>query len=255
MTTVQAPIGGAPVPPRPAQWIRMTRLLLRDAMTYLVGATLVTGVFLVLGVVLARSFGWQLMTSSDLEEIGAMVRAEEGGVTIVASTFLLAGAAGVAAVVVPIVLATRTRVYVSAGATRRSVAVGQLLSVLTMAAYVLALTVVVLLVAGRGVDGMVSILGADAGEATRRLAGVTGLLLTGMAAGSAAVALSLRWPWWVGTTVLVLFLVILPLLGSLALPGTTAWLTEAQGWWGTGLLVAPVLATAYWWLVRRVPVR
>ena len=56
MTT--APVELAPV--RPAQWVRTTRLLLRDALSYLVSATLVMLVVLGALVVLARWRGWDL---------------------------------------------------------------------------------------------------------------------------------------------------------------------------------------------------
>ena len=252
MTT--APVELAPV--RPAQWVRTTRLLLRDALSYLVSATLVMLVVLGALVVLARWRGWDLALRANLREIGAAVEAGRDGVTIVASIFLLPMAAGVAAVIVPVVLAARTRVHLAAGATRRSLVVAQLLTTVVAAAYVMVLTVLVLLVAGHGVGGAMAVLDVGSGgELASELAHVTCGLLLAMVLGSAVVALFLRWRWWVGTAVLVLLLLVLPALTSFVSPDLAAAAADAQGWWGGKLVLAALVAAAYWWTMRRVPVR
>lgn len=259
MTTVPAApaTARAELPPvRPAQWVRTSRLLLRDALTYLVSATLV--MLLVIGTLAAvgRWQGWDLALRADLQEIGAAVSAGRDGVTIVASVLLLPVAAGVAAVVVPVVLAARARVHLAAGATRRSLVVAQLLTTVAAAAYVTALTVVVLLVTGRGVDGAIAVTGAGSlGELASGLAHVACGLLLAMVLGSAVVALFLRWHWWVGTVVLVLLLLVLPAAASFVPPDLAAAAADAQDWWGGTLVLAGLVAAAYWWMMRRVPVR
>lgn len=257
MTSTTADAGTA-APGHPAQtpqWAVMTRLFLRDGMTYLLTATLVMLACVVVGTLVAVWQGWQLVTELDLDSIGMTVEASSQGVTIVASLFLLIGAAGVAAVVVPVVLAARLRVYVAAGATRRSVAIAQTITLVVMTVYVLVLTAVVLLVVGRGTDGAADILRAETGIGVA-LATVRGggSLLLAMVAGSAVVALFLRWPWWVGTILLTVLLVLLPFLTALVLGSWTP-LAGIRAWWGFELAAAVVLAAVAWWMARRVPVR
>lgn len=240
---------------RPAQWAVLTRLMLGDALSWLGIAVLVMLAVLTVGTLTTGWLGWELVAVDDLETLRLEVMAGRDGVRVVGSLFLLAGAAGIAAVVIPIVLASRTRVYVVSGATRRSVAVAQLVTVAVLTACVLLLTALVLLVVGRGVDGAMSLLRAD-GAGDLLLATVRGAasLLTVMLAGIAIVALFLRWPWWVGTVVLVVVFAVLPPLVALGWPVLGDRLGELSGWWASDAVTALVLAALYWWMVRRVPV-
>lgn len=239
-------------PFRPAQWAVMTRILAAQGMRSLFIATGVTFVVLAVGTLIARWRGWQLVAMTETDRVGFEVAADGDGVTIVASLFILPAAVSIAAVVMTIVLAARTRVYVATGATRRSVAVGHLLTILVMAVYVLVVTAVVLLVVGRGFDGARELVQAD-GAGDVATMGIRALFV--VTAASAITALFLRWPWWVGTGVLVLFLVVLPGLTAFLLPSVAEAVDRASGWWGWDLAVAVVATGAYWWVIRRVPVR
>ncbi len=250
-TTTPSARGGR----RPPQWAVLTRLILRDALSWLLISALVMLAFLTVGTLVTGWLGWELVRVDDLETLRLEVAAGRDGVRVVGSLFLLVGAAGVAAVVIPIILASRTRVYVVSGATRRSVAIAQLVTVAVLTVCVLLLTAVVLLVVGRGVDGAMSLLGAD-GPGDLLLATVRGAasLLTAMLASITIVALYLRWPWWVGTIVLVVVFAVLPPLLALTWPVTGGWLGAASGWWGSEVVTALALAALYWWMMRRLPV-
>lgn len=232
----------------------MARILVPEAMRSLLITTGVMLVVLAVGTLIARWRGWQLveMTQADLAQLEVVVGTD--GVTIVASLFLLPAAVGIAALVMAIVLAARTRVYVATGATRGAVAVGHLLTILVMTAYTLLVTAVVLLVVGAA--GARELLGADgAGDLVLLGLQALGSILLALTASSAITVLFLRWPWWVGTGVLILAFVVLPTVAALLLPGAPDVITRVTGWWGWDLALAVLATSVYWWLIRRVPVR
>lgn len=252
MTTVPT----APAAPTAAQQgTALARLMLRDALSWLGISILVMSAFLAAGTLVTGWLGWELVGVDDLDTLRLEVQAGREGVRVVGSLFLLAGAAGIAAIVIPIVLAARTRVYVVSGATRRSVAGAQLVTVAVLTVCVLLVTAVVLLLAGRGIDGAMSLLRADA-AGDLLIATVRGAasLLAAMLAASAIVALFLRWPWWVGTIVLTVIFAVLPWLIRLTWPVVGDGLGAVSGWWGSDVATALVLAALYWWMMRRVPV-
>ncbi|MGD8201042.1 hypothetical protein ACQE98_10300 [Ornithinimicrobium sp. W1679] len=243
-------------PPRPAQWAVLTRMLLGAAMNSLLITTGVVLACLAVGVLVARWRGWQLVGMTETDMVGLEVIADGDGVTLVASLFILPVAVGIASVVMAVVLAARTRVYVATGATRRAVATAQLLTVLGSAAYVLLVTAVVLLVVGRGPDGALALLQADgAGDVAILGVSALGAVLLGMAGATMITALFLRWPWWVGVGLLLLLFVVLPPVTTFLLPAVGAAVDRASGWWGWDLSVAVVVAALFWWILRRVPVR
>lgn len=258
MTTADQHLSTASVRDVSGTWQRaaMTRLLLRDAMSYLLSATLWLLLVLAVGGLIARVLGWELIAEQDLETLRLEVMADEDGVRIIGSLFALVIAAGVAAVVIPVVLAARTRVYVAAGATRRSVAVGQLVTVAVVCAYVLVLAAVVLLVAGRGVGGAMALVGAyDAGELMVVALRATASLLLAMLAGSAIAVMFLRWPWWVGTLVLAALFLIAPVAVAWGWPTFAGRTDDVTAWWAFDLGLALLAAGLYWLILRRVPVR
>lgn len=254
-----------PRPPRPAQWVVLTRMLLGAAMNSLLITTGVVLACLAVGVLVARWRGWQLVGMTETDMVGLEVIADGDGVTLVASLFILPVAVGIASVVMAVVLAARTRVYVATGATRRAVATAQLLTVLGAAAYVLLVTAVVLLVVGRGPDGALALLQADgagdllqadgAGDVFTLGVRALGAVLLAMAGATMVTALFLRWPWWVGVGLLLLLFVVLPPVTTFLLPAVGAAVDRASGWWAWDLSVAVVVAAIFWWILRRVPVR
>ncbi|MGC5585004.1 hypothetical protein [Ornithinimicrobium sp. W1665] len=245
-----------PRAPRPAQWAVLTRMLLGAAMNSLLITTGVVLACLAVGVLVARWRGWQLVGMTETDMVGLEVIADGDGVTLIASLFILPVAVGIASVVMAVVLAARTRVYVATGATRRAVATAQLLTVLGSAAYVLLVTAVVLLVVGRGPDGALALLQADgAGDVATLSVSALGAVLLGMAGATMITALFLRWPWWVGVGLLLLLFVVLPPVTTFLLPAVGAAVDRASGWWGWDLSVAVVVAALFWWILRRVPVR
>lgn len=243
-------------PARPGQWMVMTRMLLTAAMNSLLITTGVVLVILAVGTLIAHWRGWQLVGMTETDMVGLEVVTDGDGVTLVASLFILPVAVGIAAVVMAVVLAARTRVYVASGATRRAVAVGQLLTTLAMAAAVLLLTAAVLLVVGRGPAGALELVQADgAGDVATMTVRALGAVLLATTAAAAITALFLRWPWWVGVGALVLLFTVLPTITAFLLPAVTGAVDRASGWWAWDLSMAVVSALVYWWVIRRVPVR
>lgn len=255
-THADAPAGTSARPHRPAQWVVMARMLVAEAVRYLVVATLCTVAVLVLLGLVARWRGWQLIAREDMDMVGFEVVADGDGVTVVTSLFLLVAAAGITAIVIPVVQAARTRVYVATGATRASVAVAQLVTVVVMTAYVLLLSGVVLLVVGGGLDGAQDILRVDgAGGLLTAVVRGAGALLLAMTGAMTVVALFLRWPWWVGAGLLVLVFVVLPAVTAFLLTAVASAVDGLSGRWGWDLSAATVVTMIYWAVLRRVPVR
>lgn len=167
---------------------------------------------------------------------------------------LVVASVAIAAVVHQIVLTCLTRVLVAAGATRRSVAVGLGVTAVFHVLYVTAVTVAVLLVIGRNVDGARSLLSADsAADLAVLTAQAAGSVAVGLVAAMAVTALFLRWPWWVGAIGLTLAFAVLPALTRLLWPEVGSLLAQPTAWWGSQLLLTLVCAGAFWWLLRRVP--
>lgn len=233
------------------QWRSLARLFTTEGMRNLLWATGFMLAFLVLGALLASVFGWQLVVLHDTDSLLVEATASaEDGVTIVWSLFLIPLAAAIAAIVDQIMLACRARVLVANGATRRSVALALLVAGAAMLLYVVLVATVALLVVGRGPSGAMGLL--DENTVALRFVGA---LAAGLAAGPVVVALFQRWHWWIGTVVLGASAVLLPIVGSRALGPVDDLIDAATGWWGTDLVLAVLLAGAYWLIVRRMPVR
>lgn len=256
-STVDTRTATAGRPARPAQWTVMARLLTVEAMRSLLITTGVMLVVIAVGTLIAHWQGWQLVEMTEVNRLRLEVIVDsEDGVTIIASLFLLPAAAAIAAVVMAVVLAARTRVYVATGATRRAVAVGHLLMLLVMTAYVLLTTAVVLLVVGGGLGGAMELVGVDgAGEVALLSVRALGAVPLALTAASAITVLFLRWSWWVGVGLLVLLFTVLPGMFVFLLPSIADALAAASTWWGWDLSVGVLASGAYWWIIRRVPVR
>lgn len=247
--------GAADRPHRPAQWAVMARLLSAEAVRSLLTATVVMLAVLLVATLVARWQGWQLVEMTETELPLFEVAVDADGVTVIASLLLLPAAVAIGALVMAVVLAARTRVYVATGATRRAVATGHLLTVLVMTGYTLLVTDVVLLVLGDGLEGARQLLGADgSGEVALLTVRALAAVVLALVAASAFTVAFLRWPWWVGVVVLALFLTVLPLL-LLLVPALGEAVDAASAWWGWELVWAAVATAAYWWVMRRVPVR
>ena len=243
-------------PGRPAQWALMARMLTADALRSLLSATGVMLLILVVGALIARWQGWELVEMTEADAIRLEVVADGDGVTIIASLFILPAAVAITSVVMAIILAARTRVYVAAGATRRAVAIGHLMTALVATAYTLLVTAVVLLVVGRGFDGALELLQADrAGDVAVLTLRAVGAVLLAVMAASAITVVFLRWQWWVGVGLLVLLFTVLPVFFVFLLPSVAEVLDAASTWWGWDLACAVLATGAYWWIIRRVPVR
>ncbi|MDO5739845.1 MAG: hypothetical protein Q4P07_06820 [Ornithinimicrobium sp.] len=241
---------------RPRQWTSMTRLLLPDAARSLLIATVVMLALLATTTLFAWWRGWELVTMTDTDVIGVEVAAGKDGVTLVASLFLMPVAAGVAAVVMAIVLAARTRVFLAAGATRRSLATAHLVTLLVMMLYVLAVTAVVLLVVGRGTDGALDLVIAGGGaDAVLLVAAAAGSVLMALVGASLITAIFLRWPWWVGVGALAVVIVLLPAVVEVAWPALADTVGRLMDWWGFNLVAVVPTAAIYWLVMRRMPVR
>lgn len=241
---------------RPAQWAVMTRMLVPEAMRSLLSMTAVVLFFLAVAALVTRWLDWQVVGMTETDVVGLEVITGPDGIAVVASLFILPAAGAVGAVVMAIVLAARTRVYVATGATRRAVAVGLLITSLVMTGYALLLTAVSLLVVGRGLDGARELLQADgAGDLALLGLQALGSILLAVVAASAITVLFLRWPWWVGTGALILVFGVLPLLTVFLLPSLTQALETASTWWGWDLALAVLATGVFWWIIRRVPVR
>lgn len=256
VTSADAPSTPAAPPRGRPQWSRVARLLASEALTNLLWATGVMLLILAVGAAVARWRGWELVVVTDLDSISAEVTAGADGVRVLWSLFIVVAAVGIAAVVNQVVLACRTRVLLAAGATRRSVALGLLVSAIVMLLYVAAVTVLVTLVVGGGPTGAMSLVGADdSAELARLVVRLGGALAGGLATGTAIAALFLRWPWWVGVGALVVLGAVVPPALTLAWPGLGSAVDGATDWWGADLASAVAMAGLYWLIARRVPVR
>lgn len=238
-----------------AQWPTVTRLLVAEGLRTLLITTAAMLAIGVVGSLVARWRGWQLMTTSDLDAVSFEVVADSDGVTIVASLLFVPGGVGVAALVMAFVLAARTRVFVAAGATRASVAVGNLVTAFVMTAYVLVVTGIVLAVVAGGVGRAAELLGAEgAGDLAVLAVRGLGAVLLALVGAITITTVFLRWPWWVGALVLPALAILLPWLVGWALPGLADAVGQAVGRPGFDLATAVVTAAVYWVIVRRVPV-
>lgn len=254
MTTTHA---GTSRQDRPAQWVAVSRLLTAEALHHLLWAIGVMAAIVVVGSLVAWWQGWQIVpVDTGPAELFVQVTADESGVRVVASWVVVVVGAGIAAIVNQAVLASRTRVLIGAGATRRSVATGLMCSMLAMTAVLLVLTAVVLLVVGGGLGGAPTAAGASSGsELLLLLVRLTGGLALGMTGAMLVVALFQRWHWWVGAVVLALLVWVAPALVAITVPSVWARVEAAAGWWGSGLVLAVVVLVGYWLVARRVPVR
>lgn len=235
-------------PDRP-QWVSMSRFFLGHALSTMLWTTGVTLAIAVIG----ASLGWQVEVIVDSDS--SIIGLKSGGDDALNLWLLLVVASvAIAAVVHQIVLTCLTRVLVAAGATRRSVAVGLGVTAVFHVLYVTAVTVAVLLVIGRNVDGARSLLSADsAADLAVLTAQAAGSVAVGLVAAMAVTALFLRWPWWVGAIGLTLAFAVLPALTRLLWPEVGSLLAQPTAWWGSQLLLTLVCAGAFWWLLRRVP--
>lgn len=258
-THADAPVAARRRPGYGAQWLLVARLLVAEALRSLLITTAVMLAVVLVGSVVARWRGWQLIASSDLDGLILEVAADDEVVTIVTSVLLVPTTVGIAALVMAIVLAARSRVLIAAGATRASVAIGNLVGVAVMTAYVLLLTAVVMVVVGGGVGGGVGraaeLFGAEStGDlavlAVRGLGAVLGALVL----GATITTVFLRWPWWVGALVLPAAAFVVSLLADRAWPGFADTVGQALDRPGFHLAAAVVTAWVYWLIMRRVPV-
>lgn len=85
--------------------------------------------------------------------------------------------------------------------------------------------------------------------------GATGSLLLAMVAGSAVVALFLRWPWWVATLLIVALVMVVPAVVAWGWPSWAGRIDGFSGWSAFDLVLALVATALYWIVLRRVPVR
>ncbi|AXH96150.1 hypothetical protein [Ornithinimicrobium avium] len=239
------------------QWVRVARLLTTEALRHLFWAIGVLVAIVVVGSLVAWWQGWEIVPADvGPAELFVQVTADTSGVRIVASWVVFVVGAAIAAIVNQAVLASRTRVLVGAGATRRSVATGLVSSMLAMTALVLVYAGVVLLVVGAGHGPGVAAAGASSGSGLLLLmVRLTGALVLGMTGAMLVVALFQRWQWWVGAVVLAVFFWVAPALLAIVLPPVWAWLEAAAGWWGSNLVLAVGTLVVYWLVARRVPVR
>lgn len=152
-----------------------------------------------------------------------------------------------AVVMVTVIAATRTRVMILAGATRRGIAVGMLAALPVILAYLAVVYgIAALLVGPSNVGSTISSLSVDV--ATLLLGGVLGVA-SAMLTGMVIVALFQAWPWWVGTIILTAVVAVLPPLLIQVDPG--ALINLGVGW---EVLRVVVLVGLYWLLMRRLPV-
>lgn len=235
------------------QWQRVTRLVLGEAMRNVLWATGITLAVMTIAALIARWRGWEVIVARDMDSLTMQVTEDGDGVRVVWSLLIVAVAVAIAAIANQIVQVTRTKVFLASGATRGSVAVAMLITAAVMLLYVVAVTAVVVLIVGRGLDGAMSLIGADGGaELATMTVHFVGTLAAGLAAGPAIVALFQRWPTWVGVVILVALGLALPLFSGLTFGPR---LESVIGWWGTDLVMAVVWAGVYWVVARRVPVR
>jgi hypothetical protein len=253
MTATAAPAGSTPIRRR-TQGAVTARFLVRQGLVQLLGVTAVMLVLLTLWYAVARWRGWTIVTETDADGWMFAVTAEPGQVTAVVSLLLVPAGVAVASFVVAIVLAaTYTRMMISAGATRASVATGQLAAVLAMTLYLVVLTALALVIGG-GAAIIPELLGAqDSGEVGGLAFRGLGTVLLWLVGGVAIATIFLRWPWWVGVGVLVLVFWGVPLLSALV-PPVGAVLGSLFAPAVSHLVLAVALALAYWLMVRRVPV-
>lgn len=157
-------------------------------------------------------------------------------------------AVAVSAVVLMVVFAaTRTRPLIHTGLTRRSISIGVLLAALVGLIYTSLLGVVVLLLIGWA--QVLDMFGWAGASPSEFLLGAAFGVLNGMLVGVTIVALFQRWPWWVGTVLLLLIVGVLPVvLNRLDFSAL-----EQFGLFWEALRVV-VLGAAYWLLMRRLPV-
>lgn len=254
-THADAPVAARRRPGYGAQWLLVARLLVAEALRSLLITTAVMLAVVVVGSLVARWRGWQLIATSDLDGLIVEVAADDEVVTVMTSVLLVPTAVGIAALVMAIVLAARSRVLIAAGATRASVAIGNLVGVAVMTAYVVLLTGVVMVVVGGGVGRAAELFGAEStGDlavlAVRGLGAVLGALVL----GATITTVFLRWPWWVGALVLPAAAFVVPWLADRVWPGLADTVGQALDWPGSDLAAAVVTAWVYWLIMRRVPV-
>lgn len=237
------------------QWWSLARLQVTDALRGLTITALVTLVVLAVMALVSRWQGWDVVVMDEVEWGGPPLLIEGGRTVLWISLVVLPISVGIAAIVHAVVGTARSRVYLATGATRRQVTLAHLLTIAVMTAYVLAVAAVVLLVLGRGPDGALDILGSEvAGGGVQVAVVALGAVVAPQLAAATITALFLRWPWWVGTSVLVVIFVLLPLVAGF-LPPLGEALERADAWWGSDLLTAVVLVGVFVGIMRRVPVK
>ena len=252
-TTAIRTAGPASRPDR--QWWALGRLQVADALRGLTVTALVTLAVLGVMALVARWQGWDVVVMDEVEWSGPPLLVEGGRTILWVSLVVLPISVGIAAVVHAVLATARTRVHVASGATRWQVVLAHLLTVAAMTVYVLVVALVVLLLLGSGPGGAVEILGSEtAGGPVPAVVAAVGATVGPMMAAVTITAMFLRWPWWVGTGVLVGFFVVLPMVAGL-LPAVGEALDRADAWWGSDLLVAVVLTGVFVGIMRRVPVK
>lgn len=222
----------------------LTRYFVRSTLGVLLVSTLVMVALTAGGALLARWRSWDVATGDMDMPLVLGVEADRDGVLITFSFGLIAVAVGFAAVAAVLAQAGTTRVLVANGATRRAIWSALLTTAAVCVAYVLALAVAVRLVLGGR---------ADVGELALQALQASGLLAVLMALGLVVVALFLRWPWWVGVSLLTLLgvgsMVAAAVGSTLGSPGADL------AFPGSELVLALALAAVSWLLARRIPVR
>ncbi|MGB7449035.1 MAG: hypothetical protein WA892_07900 [Ornithinimicrobium sp.] len=226
----------------------MSKLLATEGLRAMLSATAAMAAVAMALYGLARFLGWEFVEARDDVMLGVV--ADQRSVVVVVTAGWLPVAISTAAIVVAIVLtASRTRMLISAGLTRRAIMLGTGVTLVVLLAYALVMGALITLFLGP--PATAGFMGAESTEASSLLAnGVSGLAL-GLVGSVTVTVLFLRWTWWVGVLVLV------PLCITLSFTGAVGAL-EAVGSVGLPWMlwaVAGVLAFAYWAMMRRLPVR
>ena len=244
-----------PVPGPDRQWRSLGRLQVLEALRGLTITALVTLAVLAAMALVSRWQGWDLAVVDEGEWDGPPLLIDAGRTVLWVSLVVLPISVGIGAIVHAVLGTARSRVYLATGATRRQVTLAHLLTIAVMTVYVLAVALVVLLVLGRGPAGALEILGSEAlGGPVQAVGVAVGAAAAPMLAAAGITALFLRWPWWVGTSVLVVIFVLLPMVAGFVPPVGEA-LDRADAWWGSDLVVAVLLTGVFVGIMRRVPVK
>lgn len=230
------------------QWRVVTTLLATEGLRAMVSATAVMVAVALLFYAVARSLGWEFVEARSDVMLGVV--ADQRSVVVVVASGWLPVAVSTAAIIVAIVLtASRTRMFVSAGFTRRAIMSGTAVTLVLLVAYALVVGAIVTLVLGPSATA--GYLGAEGAQGSSLVAnGVSGLAF-GVVGAVAVTVLFLRYVWWVGVLVLATLSLLLTVTGA---AGALDAVSSSAFPWVLWALTA-LLACAYWAMMRRLPVR